>query len=129
MSVQTEGSSTAGGHLTLVCTVETVEGVRETAIMVDWSGPGVTGERIDRNTNDTVSTSRLTFSHLLTTYGGVYTCTARIVAANAAVDVSNSDSMALSVTGECVRTGCLYHSHPSTSICIPPPRPQYLPRK
>ena len=97
--------------------------------MVDWSGPGVPGKAITRNTIGRVTTSRFTLSPLLTTYAGVYTCTARIVAANARVNVSSSASMALNVTGETVHTGCLKHRHSSmfsfmnhsSSSPVPPP--------
>ena len=96
MTVIPDGMSSAGETLSLVCTVETVEGVRPEDIFITWIGPnGVNMEIRNLSTTGNVTTGRLVFSPLHTSDRGEYTCTGRIF--NVGTDVSGNDSEKITV--------------------------------
>ena len=103
----TEDSSIAGEMFSMICTVETVEGVRSNDISIMWTGPDGTilnGDDhimiMEPNTEGNVTTGRLMFSPLHTSDRGQYTCTGRISATAVGVDVSNDSSMDITVTSK-----------------------------
>ena len=107
MTVMTEGSSIAGEIFSMICTVETVEGVRSDDISIIWTGPDetiISGD--DRTmimnsiTEGNVTTGILMFSPLYTSDGGQYTCTGRISATSVGVDVSDDSSVDITVTSK-----------------------------
>ena len=103
----TEGSSIAGEIFSMICTVETVEGVRSEDTSIMWTGSDetiISGEDrimiIGPNTEGNVTTGILMFSPLYTSDRGQYTCTGRISATNVGVDVSNDSSVNITVTSK-----------------------------
>ena len=85
VSIDTNGSITAGGMLTLTCRVNVVEGltVQPDVMWVDSGGSAVTSSIIDVTVggvmrNGKESTLGLEFSPLHTLHGGPYTCIATI---------------------------------------------------
>ena len=107
VTVITEGSSIAGEIFSMICTVETVEGVRSNDISIIWTGPDetiISGDDrimiIGPNTDDIVTTGILMFSLLYTSDRGQYTCTGRISATSVGVDVSDDSSVDINVTSK-----------------------------
>ena len=106
VSVMSDGMSTAGETFSLECVVETVEGVRSEDISIEWLGPDgsePSGDNIEiggLTTEGTVTRGRLVFSPLHTSDRGEYTCTGRIAADSVGVDVSDTSSININVTGE-----------------------------
>ena len=106
VSVRSGGTSTAGETFSLECVVETVEGVRSEDISIVWMGPDgsePSGDSIEiggLTTEGTVTRGRLVFSPLHTSDRGQYTCTGRITADSVGVDVSDTSSITINVTGE-----------------------------
>ena len=103
MNVTTEGVSAAGKMLSLICTVETVEGVRPEDISITWIRPNETlpiGEDIENlSTTGSVTTgSRLEFSPLRTSDSGEYACVGSIF--NMGTNVSGNDSEKITVTSK-----------------------------
>ena len=104
VNVTTEGVTTAGETLSLVCTVETEEGVSPGDISINWIGPNgtiPTGENIvikNLSTTGNVATGRLEFSPLRTSDSGEYTCVGQI--SNVGANVSSNDSEKISVTSK-----------------------------
>ena len=105
--MRSNGSSAAGETFSLVCIVETEEGVRSEDVFIEWMGPRgpvtsgdnikIEGVTIEGN----VTRGRLVFSPLHTTDRGQYTCTGRISVDTVGVDVSSSDSIHINVTSKC----------------------------
>ena len=106
MTVMTDGNSTAGEVLSLMCKVVTVEGVRYEDISIMWSGPNGTiqnGGHLmieDHTTMGSVTIGRLVFSPLHTSDRGQYTCTSRISVTSVGVDVSNTSSVDITVSSK-----------------------------
>ena len=101
MEVVSDGNSTAGETFSLVCSVETEEGVRSADISISWTTPdGAVIETENRTTEGRVTTGRLDFFPLSTSDRGDYTCTGRIVAESVGVNVSNDSSQEINVTSE-----------------------------
>ena len=102
----TDGNSTAGEVLSLMCKVVTVEGVRSEDISIMWSGPNGTiqnGGHVmieDHTTTGNVTIGRLVFSPLHTSDRGQYTCTSRISVTSVGVDVSNNSSVDIIVSSK-----------------------------
>ena len=96
-----DGNSTAGETFSLVCSVETEEGVRSADISISWTT--LSGDIIETGNSTTegrVTKVRLNFSPLNTSDGGFYTCTGRIVADNVEVNASSYSSLKISVISE-----------------------------
>ena len=106
VTVMSDGNSTAGEVLSLICEVVTVEGVRSKDITIMWSGTNgtiQTGGHLmieDHSTTGTVTTGRLVFSPLHTSDRGQYTCTSRISVTSVGVDVSNTSSVDITVSSK-----------------------------
>ena len=106
VTVRSDGNSTAGETFSLVCIVETEEGVRSEDVSIEWMGPRgpvTSGDNIEREgltTDGNVTIGRLVFSPLHTSDRGQYTCTGRISVDSVGVDVSNSDNMRINVTSK-----------------------------
>ena len=99
VTVEAAGKSTAGENYSLVCSVETVDGVRD--ISITWITPDkgsvmATGLA----TNGRVTTGTHQFSPLMTSDGGRYTCTGRISDESVNVNVENDTSMQVNVTSK-----------------------------
>ena len=107
VTVRSDGNSTAGETFSLVCVVETEEGVRSEDVSIEWVGPhgSVTnGDNIETEgltTEGNVTRGRLVFSSLHTSDRGQYTCTGRISVVSVGVAVSSSDSIHINVTSKC----------------------------
>ena len=107
VTVRSNGSSTAGETFSLVCIVETEEGVRSEDVSIEWMGPRgpvTSGDNIEREgltTEGNVTRSRLVFSPLHTSDRGQYTCTGGISVDSVGVNVSSSDSVHVNVTSKC----------------------------
>ena len=107
VTVRSDGNSTAGETFSLVCIVETEEGVRSEDVSIEWMGPHgpvTSGDSIEiegLTTKSNVTRSRLVFSPLHTPDRGQYTCTGRISVDSVGVDVSSSDSIPIDVTSKC----------------------------
>ena len=105
MTVTTEGVSTAGEIFSLVCTVETVEGVSPENMFITWIGPnGIipTGDNImigNISTEGRMAMGWLMFSPLLTSDRGQYNCTGGI--SNVGTNVSNVSSVKINITSKC----------------------------
>ena len=91
----------------MICTVETVEGVRSEDISIIWTGPDetmISGDDrimiIGPNTEGNVTTGILMFSLLHTSDRGQYTCTGKISATSVGVDVSDDSSVNITVTSK-----------------------------
>ena len=78
-----DGSSTAGQSHTLTCSASVLSNLTEHTISYMWEG-GQDGPI-------------LTFSPLLTSHGGAYTCTARLDILDAEVDVSGNEMTTVNV--------------------------------
>ena len=102
MKVVSDGSSTAGETFSLVCSVETEEGVRSEDMSISWTTPdGTVIETENLTTEGNVTTGILDFFPLSTSDRGDYRCTGRIVAGGVGVNVSNDSSQEIiSVTSE-----------------------------
>ena len=101
VTVKATCKSTAGKNYSLVCSVETVDGVRPRDISITWITPdkqSVMGTGL--TTNGTVTTGTHKFSPLMTSDGGRYTCTGRITDENVGVDVSSYSSVQVNVTSK-----------------------------
>ena len=101
VTVDAPGKSTAGENYSLVCSVETVDGVRPRDISITWITPdkgSVMGTGL--TTNGRVTTGAHQFSPLMTSDGGRYTCTGRISDESVNVDVENDTSMQVNVTSK-----------------------------
>ena len=101
VKVEASDKSTAGGNYSLVCSVETVDGVRPRDISITWTTPDkgsvmATGLA----TNGRVTTGTHQFFPLMTSDGGRYTCTGRISDESVNVDVENDTSMQVNVTSK-----------------------------
>ena len=84
--VQPSSPVMAGDSLTLTCSQTVLEGISGSPTLT-WTRGGV-----QQSTG-----SSLTFSSLLTSHGGVYTCTARLTIPEAGVDVSGLNTTNVSV--------------------------------
>ena len=110
--VEAAGKSTAGENYSLVCSVETVDGVRPRDISITWITPdkrSVMGTGLA--TNGRVTTGAHQFSPLMTSDGGRYTCTGRISDESVNVDVENDTSMQVNVTSKLpivLRYNCMF---------------------
>ena len=104
MTVTHDGLSSAGETLSLVCTVETVGGVRPEDIFITWIGPngtvrnGVNVEMRNLSTTGNVTTGRLVFSPLHTSDRGQYICTGTV--SNVGTNISGNDSEKITVTSK-----------------------------
>ena len=104
MTVTTEGVSTAGEMFSLVCTVETVEGVSPENIFITWIGPNgtiPTGDNImigNISNEGWMAMGWLMFSPLLTSNRGQYNCTGGI--SNVGTNVSNVSSVKINITSK-----------------------------
>ena len=101
VKVEAPGKSTAGGNYSLVCSVETVDGVRPRDISITWTTPDkgsvmATGLAI----NGRVTTGAHQFSPLMTSDGGWYTCTGRISDESVSVNVENDTYVQVNVTSK-----------------------------
>ena len=108
VTVRSDGNSTAGETFSLVCIVETEEGVRSEDVSIEWAGPNGTvastegsGDNIEIEGVGNVTRDRLVFSPLHTSDRGQYTCTGRISVVSVGVAVSSSDSIHINVTSKC----------------------------
>ena len=103
VSVMSNDIAIAGWTFSLVCTVETVEGVRSEDVSIAWrmtNGSEVSGENIeigDHTTEGAVTRSRLIFSPLYTSERGEYTCSGGVSADSVGLDVSNTSTMKIDV--------------------------------
>ena len=107
VTVRSDGNSTAGETFSLVCIVETEEGVRSEDVSIEWMGPDgpvTSGDNIETEgltTEGNVTRDRLVFSPQHTSDRGQYTCTGRISVDSVGVAVSSSDSIHINVTSKC----------------------------
>ena len=107
VTVRSDGNSTAGETFSLVCIVETEEGVRSEDVSIEWMGPHgpvTSGDNIETEgvtTEGNVTRGRLVFSPLHTSNRGQYTCTGRISVDSVGVAVSSSDSIHINITSKC----------------------------
>ena len=90
---------TSGQSLTLICTVA-VEEYLVVLPAVQWMDSN--GQEVDgvKNTIDTVTTSELTFTGLVTSQAGPYTCRGRINVPSV-VDRDNSDQIVVTAQSKC----------------------------
>lgn len=115
--VRGDGNSVAGESFSLVCIVETEDGVRSEDISIMWTGPDksiiINGDKPvieEPVTTGNVTTGRLVFSQLHTSDRGQYTCGGRILATSVGVDVIGNDSMNIIITSKLILYYYL-HSH------------------
>ena len=100
VKVEAAGKSTAGENYSLVCSVETVDGVRPRDISITWTTPdkrSVMGTGLATNA---VTTGAHRFSPLMTSDGGRYTCTGRVSDETVGVNVSSNTSIQVIVTSK-----------------------------
>ena len=114
VNVTTEGVSTAGEMFSLICIMETVEGVRPEDISITWTGPDgpmmPSGDNIvieAANTTGNVTERKLVFSPLHTTNRGQYNCIGRI--SNVATHVSGKDSEKINVISKQSSDSVVHH--------------------
>ena len=81
----------AGQTLTLTCSASLQQDVNGSPTLM-WTRDGV--EQPGEASSDSLS---LSFSPLLTSHGGVYTCTARLTIPEAGVDVSETNTTIVTV--------------------------------
>ena len=99
VGVGAEGVPTAGGDYSLVCTLETEEGVRSEDISIIWTTPS--GERkMAEDVSNSRTIGKLNFSPLYTSDRGDYICTGRILVDSVMVNVSSNKSQDIIVTSE-----------------------------
>ena len=108
VSVTSDGNSTAGEVFTLICTVDTEEGVSRERINIQWTGPS--GDIPEENNNfiviepisidGDIATGRLQFSPLRTSDMGNYTCTGGVVEDSVGVNINDSATIMVHVTSK-----------------------------
>ena len=99
VEVRAEGVPTAGGDYSLVCTLDTEEGVRSEDISIIWTTPSGETKKAE-NVSDNGTTGELNFSPLNTSDRGDYICTGRIIVDSVMVNVSANSSLDVNVTSE-----------------------------
>ena len=99
VGVRAEGVPTAGGDYSLVCTLDTEEGVGSEDISIIWTTPS--GEmKMAEDVSNSGTIGKLNFSPLNTSDRGDYICTGRILVDSVMVDVSANSSLDINVTSE-----------------------------
>ena len=100
-----DGNPTAGEVFTLICTVDTEEGVSMDRISIQWTGPKGDISEEDNNIKiepisikGEIATSRLQFSPLRTSDMGDYTCTGGVVADSVGVNINDSATIMVNIT-------------------------------
>ena len=118
--IGTEGVPTAGGDYSLVCTLDTEEGVRSEYISIIWTTPS--GEmKMAEDVSNSRTIGKLNFSPLNTSDRGDYICTGRILVDSVMVNVSSNKSQDIIVTSESLFY-IIYPSHTTLYLSVPAPR-------
>ena len=110
MRVRAEGVPTAGSDYSLVCTLDTEEGVRSEYISIVWTTPSGETKKAE-NVSDNGTTGELNFSPLNTSDRGDYICTGRIRVDSVMVNVSSNSSLDINVTSESLFYIIIIYAH------------------
>ena len=87
----------SGLDQTLTCTVTVVEGISSSLVIVDWSGAESSRVTISNQTNTGLQYTRMiTFSPLLISDDGQYTCSVSVTGFD---EADNSDNVTIMVNG------------------------------
>ena len=92
MFITSAGPSTGGLTHSLICSSTVIPDL-SFGHTLSWQGPGVNKAGVKLTFTRGVSSGllSLSFSSLLTSYGGVYTCTSRLYIRRTGVDVSGTN--------------------------------------
>ena len=96
VSIMSSGPSTAGLPHSLTCSVIVVPGLVAGPTLT-WEGRGVGQDGVELSGEASSSPLSLSFTQLLTSHGGVYTCTASLTISEARVDISGSNMTTVAV--------------------------------
>ena len=91
VSITSTGPSTGGLAHNLICLATVVPGLVSNHTLT-WEGPGINQPGVELIGEVLSGPLSLSFSSLLTGYGGVYTCTARFSIPEAGVDISGTNT-------------------------------------
>lgn len=112
VNLPTDVTSPAGSSYTLTCVISRGIGLENATLEVEWFGPrgelidgGQSGITItgDSSTTNSMLTSDLVFSNLMTSQGGQYTCSANLtIAGTEVIDHNVNRTAAVRVQSECL---------------------------